>query len=73
MEGFGLNGSEMRCSSSFVICDTGEVGFLTEPVTLVVSYLYEEGRRALLFCLFESKITLSSLLIGPSFAPDKPV
>lgn len=46
-EGIGLNGSELRCSPSIVVFDTREVGFLTEPVTPVVSHLYEEERRVL--------------------------
>lgn len=53
------------------MCDTGEVGFLTEPVTPVVSHLYEEEGRALLQRLLDSKITLGSLLIGLSFALEK--
>ncbi len=56
MEGFGLNGSELRCSPSFVVCDTWEVGFLTEPVTAVVSLLYKEGRRALLLRLLIQRL-----------------
>lgn len=40
MEESGLNGSELRCSPSFIVCDTGEVGFVTEPVTAVVSLFY---------------------------------
>lgn len=71
MQGFGLNGSEPCCSPSFVVCDTREVGFLTESVTPVVLHLYEEGIMAVLLCLLDSKITPGSLLIGPSFAPEK--
>lgn len=68
---FGLDGSEPRCSPSFVVCDTREVGFLTESVTPVVSHLYEEGITALLLRLLDSKITPGSSLIGPSFAAEK--
>lgn len=38
VKGFGLNGSEPRCSPSFVVCDTGEGGFLTESVNAVSRY-----------------------------------
>lgn len=56
MERFELNGSELRCSPSFVVCDTGESGFLTEPVTPVVSHMYREGRRVLLLRLLIQRL-----------------
>lgn len=56
MEGFGLNCSELRCSPSFVVSDTGEVRFLTEPVTAVDSHLNKEGRRALPLCLLIQRL-----------------
>lgn len=55
MEGFGLNGSELRCSPSFVVFHTGELGFLIEAATPVVSHLDDEGRRTSLLRLFYSK------------------
>ena len=56
VEGFRLNGSELRRSASFVVCVAGEVGFLSEPVTPVVSHLYKEGRRALLLRLLIQRL-----------------
>ncbi|KAK2920381.1 hypothetical protein Q8A73_002585 [Channa argus] len=65
VEGFGAE-CFRAALFSFICCLRRWGGWIS-----VVSHSYEDGIRALLLRPLDSKISPGSLLIGPSFAPEK--